>query len=125
MAPGGPGGPGTVRVDDPSENRRHRQQLGPSQAVGGAGLGPPLWFSFLRSTHCLTVDSALGPQTGASQGTSGQMPAHGNAQSRACLPAVTILPGAPGSPGRGGKGERCSQDQLVTQSLICKASGCI
>lgn len=52
MAPGGPGGPGTVIVDDPSENQKPMNRdpqsscsevLGPSQPVGRPGWGvlPP------------------------------------------------------------------------------------
>lgn len=35
MAPGGPGGPGTVRVDDPSENRRHVERGAPLSSLRG------------------------------------------------------------------------------------------
>lgn len=90
-----------------------------TQARLWAGLGLRLLFSLLLNpAHCLSADrkspalhpaQALCPQTGASWRVLGQSLGrclvHGNAQSRACLPDVTIPPGAPGSPGRGGKGE--------------------
>lgn len=43
MAPGGPGGPGTVIVDDPSENRRHMEHSALPFSPGGSGTQARLW----------------------------------------------------------------------------------
>ena len=52
MAPGGPGGPGTVIVDDPSGNRRHMEQ-GPSLfLLRGAGTQAILWAGQASAFCC-------------------------------------------------------------------------
>lgn len=120
MAPGGPGGPGTVIVDDPSENKAWEQ--GPSLfSLRGTGTQARLWVGQAGATcpHALCPESPpccqkhrLALPEGA-QAEPEQMSRTRERQrttpSWACLPEVMILPGAPGSPGRGGNGNSYSQ----------------